>query len=507
MKHNSFCVVKKHLYLSIFYMAFLCCIRLVDAQTVITAIDLPDIPQSISINSTTNRIYVGTRDSNTGGSVQSLEIINGSSNTIEDSLELGKGSVPPLAVNHVTNIIYAIAGVGLDQNPAIRVIDGSTNKIIDDIEIDDLNSTTIGVNPETNMIYVVTRPSTDPVGALNVIDGETNRVVDKVTIGSHIVGFAIGVDTAKNRIYVVNSGDETVTVVDGFTNKVIDTITLGGATGPPGIAVNSNTNRIYAPLPFDEKVVVIDGADNQIIETITFEDNILSGGINVNSATNRIYIPGSGGLVLDGETHEIVKRLDLDQTTAIFGFGVNPQTSFVYAIISDSKEIKQTVVIQDGSDGIPFPTPTPTSTLAENEEKYEYDDAGRLVSVDYGNGGSISYKYDNNGNLLRKELVKSSDIITVPTLTEIIAAPEMFKSSLLSKPVTITALDQDGKPMEGISINAAVSEGESRVTVTPASEVTGLDGTAEFKVRFGFLSTGGKVTFTSESFTATVTQE
>ncbi len=161
-------------------------------------------------------------------------------------------------------------------------------------------------------------------------------------------------------IYVVNSGDETVTVIDGSTNKVIDTITLGGASGPPGIAVNSNTNCIYVPLPFDEKVEVIDGASNGIVETITFEDNISSSGINVNPTTNRIYIPGSGGVVFDGETHEIVNKLDLDQSTAIFGFGVNRKTNFVYAIISDSQEIKQVVVIRDDLDGTPLPTPTPS---------------------------------------------------------------------------------------------------------------------------------------------------
>ncbi len=34
---------------------------------------------------------------------------------------------------------------------------------------------------------------------------------------------------------------------------------------------------------------------------------------------------------------------------------------------------------------------------------YSYDDSGRLTEANYGNGISIKYTYDKNGNLLTKE--------------------------------------------------------------------------------------------------------
>ena len=37
--------------------------------------------------------------------------------------------------------------------------------------------------------------------------------------------------------------------------------------------------------------------------------------------------------------------------------------------------------------------------------RYTYDDAGRLVQVDYGTGVRITYTYDNAGNLRRREVV------------------------------------------------------------------------------------------------------
>lgn len=35
---------------------------------------------------------------------------------------------------------------------------------------------------------------------------------------------------------------------------------------------------------------------------------------------------------------------------------------------------------------------------------YDYDDAGRLVKADYGEGTAIEYSYDNAGNLLEREI-------------------------------------------------------------------------------------------------------
>jgi YD repeat-containing protein len=39
---------------------------------------------------------------------------------------------------------------------------------------------------------------------------------------------------------------------------------------------------------------------------------------------------------------------------------------------------------------------------------YTYDDAGRLVRVDYGAGKTISYTYDKSGNLLRRTVTTES---------------------------------------------------------------------------------------------------
>ena len=44
----------------------------------------------------------------------------------------------------------------------------------------------------------------------------------------------------------------------------------------------------------------------------------------------------------------------------------------------------------------------PKSEIASRTIAYTYDDAGRLVAVDYGGGKTIHYTYDNAGNLLQR---------------------------------------------------------------------------------------------------------
>jgi len=38
---------------------------------------------------------------------------------------------------------------------------------------------------------------------------------------------------------------------------------------------------------------------------------------------------------------------------------------------------------------------------------YTYDDAGRLIKVDYGDGKTIEYTYDNAGNLLQRVVTET----------------------------------------------------------------------------------------------------
>jgi YD repeat-containing protein len=50
------------------------------------------------------------------------------------------------------------------------------------------------------------------------------------------------------------------------------------------------------------------------------------------------------------------------------------------------------------------------ATLAGASTTYTYDAAGRLTSVNYGNGTVLSYTYDKAGNLLQRSITSACDV-------------------------------------------------------------------------------------------------
>lgn len=112
----------------------------------------------------------------------------------------------------------------------------------------------IAVNSATNKIYVLNTcdsfPTCTSSGSVTVIDGVTLATVSvPIGIGAE-VGAGIAVNQTTNKIYATNycgnsfgcSEPGTVTVIDGAT-LATTTVTVG--FGPTGVAINESTDKIY----------------------------------------------------------------------------------------------------------------------------------------------------------------------------------------------------------------------------------------------------------------------
>ncbi len=106
--------------------------------------------------------------------------------------------------------------------------------------------------------------------------------------------------------------------------------------------------------------------------------------------------------------------------------------------------------------------------------------------------------------------IPTTTVVITPTPTPVdksalTANPESFRSTLIPQEVIVTALDQDGNPRSGVRVETTTNG--RTVTVRPSSANTRADGTARFKVRFGFLATNGEAVFNTEDKSVSVTQE
>ena len=83
--------------------------------------------------------------------------------------------------------------------------------------------------------------------------------------------------------------------------------------------------------------------------------------------------------------------------------------------------------------------------------------------------------------------------------------PKSLRSTLIPKAVIVTALNQEGNPMSGVRVTA-VTSGRT-TTARPSSAVTRTDGTVRFNVKFGNLTTNGKVVFSAKGVNVSILQE
>jgi YVTN family beta-propeller protein len=95
----------------------------------------------------------------------------------------------------------------------------------------------IAVNPQTNKIYVVNSGES----TVSVIDSNSGNIAKKIPVG--ISPTSIAVDTSGNKIYVANQNSSTVSVIDGYNDSEITKIRVGYS--PQDILFDSNSHTLY----------------------------------------------------------------------------------------------------------------------------------------------------------------------------------------------------------------------------------------------------------------------
>jgi len=102
-----------------------------------------------------------------------------------------------------------------------------------------------------------------------VINTANNSVIATISVGQNPWASPAS-DSVNNRMYVLNSGDETVSVINTAKNSVIATISVGNSNAGPGFGMgfDSTNNRIYVPNDIDDTLSVID-TTNSVIDTIS----------------------------------------------------------------------------------------------------------------------------------------------------------------------------------------------------------------------------------------------
>jgi YVTN family beta-propeller protein len=166
-------------------------------------------PGPIAINPVTNRIYVGYGDVGKSGP-GTVVAIDGSTNKVSSTPYKGPG-FDAIAVDPKTDKIY-VADAYLGASGTITVIDptsGSAKTFALPSRGFALSLSSVAVNPVTNTIYA----GSDNADTVSVISGSNSTVLATMDAGP--TPSDIAVDPVTDRIYVANHDGNAVTVIDG----------------------------------------------------------------------------------------------------------------------------------------------------------------------------------------------------------------------------------------------------------------------------------------------------
>jgi len=166
----------------------------------------------------------------------------------------------------------------------------------------------IAVNTATNKIYILNPGN----GTVTVIDSKSGTIKN-IPVGLGYSGscpYCIGVDSRKNKIYVANTISDTVSVIDGNSDTVQKTVPVGRY--PTFILVTPNPSEIRLPNRIGETCCKIYVA-NTISDTVSVIDgnsDTVQKTVPVGRYPTFIYTTSNQTYVASGDSVSVIDHTD-----------------------------------------------------------------------------------------------------------------------------------------------------------------------------------------------------
>jgi uncharacterized repeat protein (TIGR02543 family) len=239
------------------------------------------------------------------------------------------------------NDVSARNAVGIVQDAITKriYILNNESKNISEYDIGNLNVAANGfevqedprgltLNSALNRLYVVNKGS----NSISIMDSITRATLN---IGVGIGPIDMALDTITNKIYVANSGSNDVTVLDGLSGAVLGMVPVGNE--PSAIAVDSATQRVYVANAGSNNVTVINTADYSVVSTVSAGATPYA--IEINPNNHKIYVANSSG-----NTLTVIDGSNFDIATVPVGNGprtlaVNPNNNVIYVLNTASQSV------------------------------------------------------------------------------------------------------------------------------------------------------------------------
>jgi YVTN family beta-propeller protein len=247
--------------------------------------------QTFDIDETRNLLYVTHNDGSPHVSIIDVNPSSTNFNQIVATVDLSSGFVRGVSINETTNKIY----VGTSAPGAFHVIDGMTKSVTTVATTGDVFD--VEVNEGENLVYATS--ATTPTKVI-MLDGVTNAITNIPLPAGPPLAFTsderLAINTATEQVYLQSNeqvGTGHVIVVDGKRssatfNAVVANIPVGRTANSGDIVVDEGLNRIVVTSFFDMRTTIIDGATNSI--AAIFTSTQIPSDVAVNRVTHDAYV-------------------------------------------------------------------------------------------------------------------------------------------------------------------------------------------------------------------------
>jgi YVTN family beta-propeller protein len=346
-----------------------------DTDKIMKIISVGKNPSAIFVNEKTNHVYIANRGSNT------VSVIDGDkTDSVIHTVSVGKQPRDLVAdYDQQKNINKIYVANWLSKT--ISIIEGKTDSVINTISMGDVRPVSITVDPESHNLYL---------NALDFRYGGTGSEVNASSAPSYPKYIQVGddpqyiaVNPTTHKIYVANTGSNTVSVIDSFAEKVVTNVR--GINGH--LAVNDQTNKIYVANAGSNTVSVIDGRTDNVIGNAA-KVGLHPTDIAVNPKTDKIYVANTGSntvSVIDGSSLKNIKNVTAPEEVRInqsTNMTVNPKTNKIYV----SSEIRNQFFVITGN----------TDSLEQNTKSMQQNNSTATIF----NGGPISMTFNPNNGII-----------------------------------------------------------------------------------------------------------
>lgn len=275
----------------------------------------PDPGQGMALDPTSDRLYVAAGNA--------IRVLSARTGRLQAQVAL-PAAPRGLAVHPAMGRVFA----ALWEADAVAVLDVTDHTLLWLVPgIPGASGVAVG----RDRVYVTATRSNELV----VLDVQTCAIIQRVPVGD--APYAVVSDPVRQRVYVTNAGEDTVSIVDSgilandagrsTEGAIVGTVRLGGLGHPQNLALDSVRGRVYVTYALTPKyrgIAVIDGLTGQIVSHLAgnAEETLFGAyGIAVDGLMGRLYVPTVRELlVLSAESMEIIARVP--GMGPVYGFGL-----------------------------------------------------------------------------------------------------------------------------------------------------------------------------------------